>query len=256
MIRRIVPRRAVRGARQALSFLTSLGGAAPPTPAALVWFGPVGVLIGGSVGVTWWVAGRWWAPLVAAALAVVADIALTGALHLDGLADTADGLIAPMPAERRLEVLRDPRAGAFGVVAVAAALVVRVITFASVDPGWRTALAVAALWAVARTVMAVATLVLPYARAEGLASAFTGSGSTPWTVAPVAVAGALPAVVLGALAPGPVVRGVGAVLVAALAGAAVLALARRRIGGFTGDVLGAAGVVAETAGLLVLAVQP
>jgi adenosylcobinamide-GDP ribazoletransferase len=97
--------------------------------------------------------------------------------------------------------------------------------------------------------MAVTARSVPYARAEGgLASAFLGGRPGP-----VAAVGASCSIVLGAVALGG--RGVAAVAAVALAGAAVVAFARRRLGGFTGDVLGAAGVIGETVGLLVAAVR-
>jgi len=99
---------ALRAARQAVGFLTIVGGAGTPTTGALVWFPVVGALVGAVVGTAWYAAASWFPALVAAALAVIVDLALTGMLHVDGLADSADGLIAPMPRERRLEVMSDP----------------------------------------------------------------------------------------------------------------------------------------------------
>lgn len=236
--------------RRALGFLTLVGGASTPSPATLPWFPVVGALIGLVVGAVWWGAAQWWGLPVAAALTVVADLVLTGLLHLDGLADAADGLLPPVARERRLEIMRDPRAGVFGVVTVVAVLLVRFAVFASVVPDGRAVLAVAALWATARTAMAVTTLVVPYARDEGLARAFLGGSLVP------VLAVALPLVtVLGYLGGDPHLRGLLAVLGAALAATAVVTFARSRLGGFTGDVLGACGVVAETVGLLVLAVR-
>ncbi|MGH9226317.1 MAG: adenosylcobinamide-GDP ribazoletransferase, partial [Acidimicrobiales bacterium] len=94
--------------RRAVAFLTPVGGAAAPSPAAVSWFPVVGALIGGAVGAVWWGADAVWAPLVAAALAVAADLVLTGGLHADGLIDSADGLLPPLDRERRLDVMADP----------------------------------------------------------------------------------------------------------------------------------------------------
>jgi adenosylcobinamide-GDP ribazoletransferase len=240
--------------RQALAFLTPVGGPAVPTPAALRWFGVVGALVGAAVGTVWWGAAHLLPLPVAAVVAVAADAALTGLLHLDGLADTADGLLPPLPAERRLAVMSDPRAGAFGVVTLVVVLLLRVSVFATLDPDPRTVLAVAALWSTARTAMAVAAQAVPYARPGGLATAFMGpGGTTPWLA--TAAIGAPLALVLGGLGTVPATRGLLAVIAAAIGAAIVVTFARGRIGGFTGDVLGAAGVIAETTGLVLLVVQ-
>jgi len=233
----------------ALAFLTPLGRARPPDRTTFDWFPVVGALLGAAVGLVWMGAHELWTPLVAATLAVAADVALTGALHVDGLADTADGVLPHLDRDRRLAVMSEPDVGAFGVTAVVLVLGMRVAVLASLQPD---VALLAALWCGSRTVMAVAARSGPYARAEGgLATAFLGR--SPVTVAAM---GAVLAAALAAfltdvdVGPAHALAGVAAV---ALAGAAVIALARRRLGGFTGDVLGAAGLVGETAGLLVAA---
>src|SRR5437588_3260832 len=223
------------GARQALAFLTPVGGAAAPSPKALPWFPVVGAAIGAALGGVWWVAGELWPPLVAAAVVVAADLAMTGLLHLDGLADSADGLLPHLSRERRLEVMAAPDVGAFGMGVACAAVLLRWSALAVLRPD---PALLAGLWCGSRTLMATVATAVPYARDEGLASAFLG-GAWTWSVA---VFGAVLAAVLAGWA------GAGV-----LVGLLVVALARRRIGGFTGDVLGAAGVVGETAGLLVAA---
>src|SRR5581483_4842945 len=93
---------AAAGLRQAVAFLTPLGGPATPTPAALAWFPVVGATLGLALGGVWWAVGQRLGPLAAAALVVSADLVLTGALHFDGLLDSADGLLPHLPAGRRL----------------------------------------------------------------------------------------------------------------------------------------------------------
>jgi len=265
--------------REALAFLTPFGGAASPTPRAMRWFPVVGILIGGVLGLVWWLADEWWLPLVAGAIVVVFDLGFTNLLHLDGLADSADGLLPPLgtPA-RRLEVMADPTTGAFGVGMVAAVLILRFAAFTQAAPvlnsdfpltgnwdglsqGWLAMpLTLAGIWGVSRTTMAAGALALPYMREGGLAAAFLpdrsivdGGGAQvrndsgpPWAlVAGGATAGALAATGAGW-------RGLVAVVLCALGAAAVFALAHRRIGGFTGDVLGAAGMIGETVALLAL----
>jgi cobalamin 5'-phosphate synthase/cobalamin synthase len=230
--------------RAALSFLTPFGGHREPSPTALPWFPVVGALLGFALGGVWWVSRHFWPPGMAAAVVVVADLGLTGLLHLDGLVDSADGLLPHLSPERRLEVMAEPAAGAFGVVTAVGVLLLRLAALASLPDS---ALLLAGLWCGSRTLMAVIMTRVPYARAEGgLASAFMGS-----RVRPVAIEGVLSAIVLGALwrpIHGPI-----AVAGGLAAGWAVVWLARRRVGGFTGDVLGAAGVVAETVGLVLAA---
>jgi adenosylcobinamide-GDP ribazoletransferase len=244
--------------RRAVSFLTPFGGAADPAPSALAWFPAVGALIGLAVGGIWWAARRGWAPPAAAAIAVIADAALTGLLHLDGLADAADGLLPPLTRARRLEVMADPRLGAFGVVGLAIVLLARFGAFASMLPS---PLAVAGLWSGSRTAMAVTARAVPYARPAGLASAFlpaAPTGPRPGAArlagpAVLGLAGGLLALALAFAGRG--VPGLAAVGAEAATAAAVVLLAWRRLGGFTGDVLGAAAVAGETVGLLTLALR-
>jgi adenosylcobinamide-GDP ribazoletransferase len=245
----------VSGLRSAVAFLTPIGGAAAPTPNALRWFPLVGTGIGASLGLLWWATSKAWPPLVGAVIVVAADLLLTGLLHLDGLIDSADGLLPPLAPQRRLEVMADPHPGAFGVAAAVLVLVARVAALGSTPPreGARAVLLLAGLWCVSRSIMALATTRLPYLRATGggLASAFLGGDPAGLTAASILglVAGLAMLVAWHPAAAAGVVAG-------ALAGAgAVLLLARRRLGGFTGDVLGAAGMVGETVGLIVAAAR-
>jgi len=236
--------------RGAVAFLTPFGGARVPSRRAFDWFPVVGAVIGLALGGIWWGADRLWPPLVTAALVVAADLVLTGMLHVDGLADAGDGLIAPMGRARRLEVMSDPATGAFGVATVAVVLVLRVAALTAITPA---PLLLASVWCASRTMMAVIARTLPYARTNGLASAFLGGSPLP-----VAVLGTLLASVLAIAGGGHLSsRSVAVLAVAAClaTGGLVAAFAQRRVGGFTGDVLGAAGVLGETVALLVLAAR-
>lgn len=238
------------GLRQAVGFLTPVGGATAPSPAALRWFPLVGLAMGLTLGGVWWAGGRVWAPALAAAVVVTADLALTGLLHLDGLVDAADGLLPHLSPERRLEVMDQPQAGAFGVGVGVAVLLLRWAALATILPS---PLLLAALWCLSRTAMAVAALRLRYARTDGgLASAFRSQHPLGGSAGLAVGAGGV--VLAGAVAAlwDPVGGAVAVVATGAGAGA-VLLLAHRRIGGFTGDVLGAAGVVGETCGLVAAA---
>src|SRR5829696_7389425 len=119
----------------ALGFLTVAGRSRPPTRRVLVWCGAANV---------------WPAP-VAAAIVVAADLGITGLLHIDGLADSADGLLPHLDRERRLAVMATPDVGAFGVAVVAAVLLLRFAALASTDPdGWKAIAFLAATWCAAR----------------------------------------------------------------------------------------------------------
>jgi adenosylcobinamide-GDP ribazoletransferase len=174
-----------------------------------------------------------------------------------------------MSRERRLEVMADPAVGAFGAVTLFVVLLLRFGAFASTTAA---PLVVGALWCASRTAMAVVARCLHYARPGGLATAFVdpaaamppdgaaGEPSGPVRPRPGMAGALVPAVVGAALAGGMGFAGRGGHGLAALAAelaamAMVVVFAQRKIGGFTGDVLGAAGVVGETIGLLVLAAK-
>lgn len=232
--------------RSAFSFLTPVGPAKAPGPTTLDWFAPAGAVIGLALGGFWWLTARAWPLQVAAALVVAADLAVTGLLHLDGLADSADGLLPHLSNPRRLQVMSTPEVGAFGVGVAGVVLLLRWAALASLRPG---ILLLGGLWCLSRTAMAIVARTRPYARPEGgLASAF--AGPTRWLPLGVGVAGGLALCAGWRVGHGLAAGG------AALVGATLVAvLADRRIGGYTGDVLGACAVVAETAGLLMAATK-
>ena len=240
--------------RQAFAFLTVFGRASSPTSVTFAWFPLVGAVLGLVVGAVWWAGAQFWPPVMAAILAVVADLALTGLLHFDGLADSGDGLLAPLTRERRLAAMSDPAIGAFGLVSVAATLLLRVGALEVTRPS---VLLIAGLWCASRTTMVAISLILPYARANGLVQAFLGSTSRPRRLRHALTASVLAGLVVAAilLFSARSLRGLAA-LGAELVGSGLVAvLSWRRLGGYTGDVLGASGVVGETLGLLVLALR-
>lgn len=235
--------RPIESFASALGFLTVVGRSTPPSATSMTWFPVVGALVGGAVGLAWWGAAEIWPPLLAAVVTVAADLVLTGALHHDGLADAADGLLPHADRERRLSIMRQPDVGSFGVMALATVTLVRVGSMASVEP--HPAL-VAGLWAGSRTAMAAIARALPYARSSGLAAPFVDGSA--WIVGALGLAVAVPLLVTT-----HGVVGIAALAALAVTAGAVAALARRRVGGFTGDVLGAAGLLGESIGLLVVA---
>ena len=239
---------APRELRAAAGFLTCTGSSPPaPSSATLVWFPPVGAAIGWAVGKIWQRADVRSGPLSAAAIVVAADCLLTGGLHLDGLADSADGLLSHGPGGPRLKIMAEPQVGAFGVTALVLSVVCRTAALASLPPS---PAMLAAIYCSSRTAMAAATRALPYARPSGLATAFLPSGEGEAQVAAACAAGAAGALLLASKACGR--RGLWSIVAGWLASAAVLELARRKVGGFTGDVLGAAGAAGETVCLLAL----
>jgi adenosylcobinamide-GDP ribazoletransferase len=196
---------------------------------------------------------RAWSAPIDAAVVVVADLALTGMLHLDGLVDSADGLLPHLERARRLAVMAEPQVGAFGVVVAAGVLLLRFAALTSIRPH---VLLLTGLWCLSRTFMAAVVGRQPYARPGGLAEVYDSGASAgrrgaggrwPHTLAVVVAVAAL----VGW-------RAVAAPFVAAagiIAAIGVVVLARRRLGGYTGDVLGASGVVLETVGLVVAAAR-
>jgi adenosylcobinamide-GDP ribazoletransferase len=171
-------------------------------------------------------------PIVAAALAVAVLIAMTGALHEDGLADTVDGLLGGHDRAERLAIMRDSRIGTFAVLALTLSLIVRVGTLAGLSNAWAAMAAIVAAASLSRGALPVVMHAMAPARSDGLAVA-AGRPSREHAVT-AAVLGALIAVI--ALGFGP---GLLAVVAAAGVGAAIAAFAQDRIGGCTGDVLGA-----------------
>ncbi|WP_309096450.1 adenosylcobinamide-GDP ribazoletransferase [Streptomyces sp.] len=194
------------------------------------------------------------APLAAVA-GVAVPAALTRGLHLDGLADTADGLGSGKPAEDALRIMKQSDIGPFGVIALVLVLLAQVAALAQAyEASWaRGACAAVVSAAVARLALTLAARAgVPAARPEGLGAAVAGvlpvRAALGVTVAVTAVAAAAGA----ALGPYDVVRGVLAVLLALAAAEALLRHCVRRFGGVTGDVFGGLAETAATVSLVVL----
>jgi adenosylcobinamide-GDP ribazoletransferase len=183
-------------------------------------------------------------PLVSAAWVIVVWAALTGGLHLDGWADCCDALPATVTRERRLEILRDPRLGSFGVIGVALLLVVKFAAVASL-PRASAALTLAPVlgrWAIVN----VAAL-FPLARLDGMAARFrAGLGRRELTWAALSAA-----LVCGAAGWG----GLTAFVAAAIVATALGRWATSRLGGVTGDVYGAACELVESLVLVLAGLQ-
>ena len=236
----------LRGARAALAFLTRL----PSGPLegadfarAPGWFAMVGLLIGTLCAGLWVLADWAWSPVLAALAAVTLGLLLTGALHEDGLADTVDGLGSGRPTERALEIMRDSRIGSFGALALCIALAARVAALVALG-----ALAPVALIAgqgLSRAGMAVMLRRGPYLRPSGAGTGMTGPmGAGVWALmAAVLLAGGATFWAAG----GALIGGVIGLIVAQLA---MRGWAMRRLGGITGDILGAAQIAGDLGFLL------
>jgi adenosylcobinamide-GDP ribazoletransferase len=166
-----------------------------------------------------------------AILSVLAGLVLTGALHEDGLADAADGLLGGQDRATRLAVMRDSRHGSFGVLAIVISVLLRSAAVATIGDVIDAALALIAAHAASRAALPAVMRALPPARADGLGAA----AGTPG-VAGTAGAAAIGAIMtLAALGP---FRGLTALSLTALVIFAVARFALRRVGGYTGDILG------------------
>lgn len=233
-----------------LTFLTRLR-FAPVTPvgaaiAQAAWAFPIaGVVVAAIGALVYWLAHRaGLPPFPCAALSVAATMLVTGCLHEDGLADTVDGFGGGGTRERKLDIMRDSRIGAYGVCALALAIILRVSALASLATP---ALVVPALFAAhgaARALLPVFMFFIPPARSNGLSAA---AGQPPRERA--GAAAVLGIVILG-LCLGPW-HGLGALVALAVAAAFLAWLSLTEIDGQTGDVLGAVEQIGEIVVLLV-----
>jgi len=195
------------------------------------WFPLVGLLIGASVALLDRGMSVLFPPLLSSAIAVVALIAASGGLHADGLADTADGFLSSRPRERMLEIMRDSRTGAMGVLGIVCVFSLKVAALASAPAALRWQALLLMPFA-GRCSMVVQMTLLPYARSGGLCSLFVENARRRDV--------GLALLLLAAV--GWIIGGVFGLCSAgvSLAAIAIFSLwCRNKIGGFTGDTLGA-----------------
>ena len=222
----------------------------PGAIAASGWAFPlVGAGIGGLVALAFFVAELLGCgSAVAASLALLAGIAVTGAFHEDGLADTADGFGGGGDREATLAIMRDSRHGSFGILALVFSVGLRAAALATLGDPIHVGLALVAAHAASRGALPLTMHLLAPARTDGLG--FTAGQPSR----PVALIAALIGIAIALAALGPA-RGSAALLLAAAAIALSAMLARRQIGGYTGDVLGAFQQIGEIVMLLVAAAR-
>ena len=217
--------------------------------AAMYWAPVIGLVLGAAAaGVLLACRAGHSGPLLAAVLAVAVLAALTRGLHLDGLADLADGLGSRQPARRALEIMKQSDIGPFGVVTIVLTVLIQVSALARAEQIGRGPAAVMAAAVTARLAMMLACRYgVPSARPDGLGALVAG------TVHPL-LGGIL---VLAALAAAVAFSWIypAAIAIALVISLALTTLATRRLGGITGDVLGAVAEVAAAACLLVTAVS-
>jgi adenosylcobinamide-GDP ribazoletransferase len=195
------------------------------------FFPLVGLLLGASVAAVDHLLAPVVPPLVRDVAAVGLLAILTGALHLDGVIDTFDGLFMGTSPARRLEIMRDPRAGSYGVVAVTLLLVLKVAALAAVPPMLRAPALILAP-CLGRWGIVLATGAFPYARSEGMGRQFKDS----IRFSHVSVAALVALVAAGALAgAGGLLMWIGVSAVVVVAGRLIAG----RLGGLSGDVYGA-----------------
>ncbi len=209
------------------------------------WFPLVGFALGAALAAENLLLMRLFGDGLTSVLLVLTLVALTGAVHLDALADTADALGAGRDRDRALAVMRDSRIGSFGAIAIFFFLALAIAALAGMGAARRTA----ALWlapGLARWAMVGAGWRAVYLRMEGAGAALLASNGDRNLVVASAVA-------VAAVVPVLAWRAVGACFAAALIAGLSHALARRWLGGVTGDVLGATGELVEVAALIVMA---
>lgn len=242
----------IRSLLFAIGFLTRL-----PVPASvfgdaraqtdsLVWYPLVGLLLGGLLCTfAWFLHGLGVAALLSSALLLVGWVALTGALHLDGLADSADAWVGGLgDRERTLEIMKDPRCGPVGVTALVLLLLLKFAALSSLPASAWPALLLAPV--LARSALTAAFPWMPYVRRDGLGAALTSAPRDGCRIA--LLASAVFCLCFGW-------HGLLALVTAAVVVFAWRRACMARLGGFTGDTAGALAEIVEVAVLVALAMR-
>lgn len=206
---------------------------------ASVWYSLVGLVIGVLTWLAWKGATFVFPPLVAGVTTLIVWVVLTGGLHLDGLADCCDGLLASVSAERRLEIMKDPQIGAFGVIGLILILLLKATALASLTSASSYSILLAA--SLARWCILPAGL-LPLARSSGMGADFMLGFQRSFILWGVMIP-LMIAIILG-------IRGILSTLAGVGATALVLWLAKSRVRGVTGDVFGMVIEIVEAVVLL------
>lgn len=210
------------------------------------FFPLAGVVIGAVMSAVVWAAG-WYLPYqLHASLLIVLMVVLTGGIHLDGFMDSIDGLFSGGQRESKLEIMRDSRVGAFGVIGVICLLLFKFSLLAVIPASLLIKLLVV-VPAISRWNMALAVFIFPYARKEGLGTIYKKYCGVKELLLATVLAGAAAGIVLGVY--GALLMLMGG-LIAYLVGRKV----SRELGGLTGDIYGFINELSEV--LLLLAAYP
>jgi adenosylcobinamide-GDP ribazoletransferase len=213
-----------------------------------IWTFPiVGVVVNGTGGLVYWLASTaHMPPLVAAGWALATTLIITGAFHEDGLADTVDGLGGGATPARKLEIMRDSRIGSYGAAALFLSLIVRTTAISALGLPRVALMAMILAGMLGRSAMIVPLLVLRPARGDGM-------GASVGELRLVSAGVGLGLAVITAFLFLPPLLGAGAVAIGFGSAWVLTIIAGRQLGGHTGDVLGAAEVVAECVVLTLIA---
>jgi adenosylcobinamide-GDP ribazoletransferase len=235
----------LRGFGAAASFLTRV-----PIPVndrspeqGLVWFPVVGALIGLAIAVSYGLALAVLAPLIASTLAIGVGMVVTGGFHEDGLADTADAFGGGWDRDDVVRILKDPRQGTFGVLALVIGSVLKIGTIATLDP-WAALTVLPAAHALSRSAAIGLLAFVAPASQDGLGASYARAITRAHVGRTMLIGVALSLPLMGMWLLPPIM--VAVVLLVVLA-----RLSIDKVGGLTGDVLGAAQQVVEIAILLV-----
>jgi adenosylcobinamide-GDP ribazoletransferase len=239
----------------AVRFLTRLPMPGPATeardlPGSLAWFPLVGALCHAGIAGAFLLAALWWPPAVAGILAVAAGLLLTGGFHEDAASDAADGLGGGTSNAKVLEIMRDSRIGAFGAMSLWVVLALRwalLVQLAALPP-WAFVAAIALAGAWGRWTAAPLIAILP-PLSEGLSKDIGGRATWVVPVVATALVGALSCAAWRLEAPHVAIAAAVAVVLTALWALYL----RRRLGGQSGDLLGAGNVLVELGVLLAVA---
>ncbi len=210
---------------------------------SIVYFPLVGVIIGLILVGLSWLLMLFLPSALVNVLLVVALVAISGALHLDGFVDTCDGMVGGKTVEERWRVMQDSRAGSFGIVGVCLLLLVKYVSLNAVPDGWLMPTLVL-MPVVSRWAMVYAVFAYPYAKPSGLGKAFK-QGARWWRFVIATVITLVVAVVLAQLAGFIIMLAIWIIVVA------MAAYLKGKLGGLTGDTYGAINEVAEVC-LLIL----
>jgi adenosylcobinamide-GDP ribazoletransferase len=209
------------------------------------WIPVVGGLVGLVIGLAYIAASSVMPPLLAAALATGAGVILTGALHEDGLADTMDGFGGGVGREETMRIMKDPASGVYGATAIVMSLVLRILSVSILNSPLALVF-LPAIHAMSRGGSIGLMALMRPASTAGLGAAHDGPSLRRQVMTGCLLAALIGVVLVGWWA------AAFAVLVALGAGAIGL-MARRRIDGYTGDILGAAQQVGEVTSLVLAA---